>query len=261
MPYVKKARKTQKPKNPKRVYKKRIQPRKNMVKMVQSIINKNLEDKEAFRSVTDINLNSGISIASDLMQILPNINIGTGDASRVGQQLTVKRLTISGHMITNLTHNTYSDCRIGVRMMIVTPKGYAGREPAVANAPTWLGQLLKRGSTSVGFTGLVQDYYSPINTDVITCYYDKKFYVRTPYVPATVTGDFSVSASTRFFRIPLKVTRKVLKYDSAVDSGLTPTHYNPFLILGYCHLDSSAPDTTQTQINLSFISQLDYQDA
>ena len=79
-------------------------------------------------------------------------------------------------MITNLTNNTYSDVRIAVRMMIVSPKGYAGYEPAFNSAVTWLGYLLKRGGSTMGFTGLVADLYTPINHDAITTHYDKLFY-------------------------------------------------------------------------------------
>jgi len=233
--------------------------RKNFVKAVQSVINKNLEDKMAYKSVTDVAYNSGINSQSDLNSLMPNISHGTGDHGRIGDQITGKSLVISGHILSNLTYNGYSDCRIGVRMMVVSPKGYAGREPAYNSATTWLAHLLKKGNTTTGFTGLVSDFYSPINTDVITCHYDKKFYVKSPYL-ITAVGDANTSGSTKFFKIRLPCKR-VLKYDASVDSGLTPTSFNPFLILGYCHLDNATPDTLQTQINLNYICEFKYQDA
>jgi len=160
---------------------------------------------------------------------------------------------------TTINSLSASSRRIGVRMMVVSPKGYAGREPAYNAATTWLAHLLKKGNTTTGFTGLVIDFYSSINTDVITCHYDKKFYVKSPYL-ITAVGDANTSGSTKFFKIRLPCKR-VLKYDASVDSGLTPTSFNPFLILGYCHLDNATPDTLQTQINLNYICEFKYQDA
>lgn len=237
-----------------------LRKNKSLIKTIQNVINKKAEDKSAFESVIDRNFNSGINQQTDVQHLIPNINIGTGPNSRVGAQISPKSLTIMGHIHSNLTNNTYSDCRLGVRMMIVSPKGYVGYEPAYNSAVTWLAQLLRRGATTVAFTGSVLDYYSEINTDVVTCHYDRKFYIRSPYVPSTNSGDNSTVGSIRFFKIRLPVKSKTFKYDSAVNSGLSPTNYNPFLILGYCHLDNATPDTVQTQINLNFSTTLKFQD-
>lgn len=250
-------------KSSKRTYRKRkpkVAKKKPMVKLIQSVINKNLEDKAAWRAQTDINFNSAINAQADVYGIMPSIGIGTGDASRVGAQLHGKSLVITGHMISNLTNFAYSDCRIGVRLMIVSPKGYLGFTPAFNSAVTWLSYLLRRGATTVGYTGLISDLYTPINTDAITCHYDRRFYVTSPYVPGLLEGAIPVTGSTKFFRISLPCNR-IFKYDSAVDSGLLPTNYNPFVILGYSHLDGSTPDTVQTQINLSWTCKFRYQDA
>lgn len=234
---------------------------KTFKKKVQAIINKNVEDKQAYKNFSDINYNSGISSSADLNFLIPNIANGNTDSSRIGDQIHAKKLVIQGHMISNLTLSSYSDCRIGVRMMIVQPKSYIGYDAINSSASTWLAYLLKKGATTTAFTGSVSDFYAPINRDSITVYADKHFYVNAPYVPGSVTNDLSTRNSTKFFKISLKVKNKLLKYDTANNSGLTPTNYNPVLILGYCHLDNSTPDTITTQINLSFISTLDYQDA
>ena len=173
--------------------------KKPMVKLIQSVINKNLEDKYAYKSSIDINYNSAINTQGDLSSVVPAINLGTADNSRVGSQIHGKSLLIQGHMITNLTNNTYSDVRIAVRMMIVS-QGYAGYEPAFNSAVTWLGYLLKRGGSTMGFTGLVADLYTPINHDAITTHYDKLFFITTPYAPAGPSGMVMPSQTTKFLR-------------------------------------------------------------
>jgi len=235
--------------------------KKNFVKAVQSVINKNLEDKMAYKSVVDVNYNSGINSQTDLNSIVPNISNGTNDHARVGDQVHCKSLVVQGHILSNLTYTNYASCRIGVRMMVVSPKGYAGYDPAYNSATTWLAYLLKKGGAVSGFSGAVSDFYAPINRDAITVHYDRKFYVKAPYVPGTSSGDLSTSGSTKFFKIKIPIRNKLLKYDPNVNSGLTPTQFNPFLILGYCHLDNSTPDTVDAQLNLSFTSIMVYQDA
>lgn len=236
-------------------------PTKAFTKSVQKVIDRNMEDKQAYKSVVNINYNSGIDSQTDLNSLVPSIAQGTSYSSRIGEQVTAKRLNIKGYILGNLTYTAYSSCRIGVRMMIVSPKSYIGYDAAYNSATTWLGTLLKKGNASSGFTGTVNDFLAPINSDAITKYYDKKFYIRAPLVPGTLTGDVSTSSSTKFFNIKLNLRKKLLKYDSSNNSGLTPTNYTPWLIIGYCHLDSSNPDTVNTQINLNFTSTLDYQDA
>lgn len=241
--------------------KRAVRTKKPLRKLIQSVINKNLEDKFAYKSSIDVNYNSGINSQADLVSVMPSINIGTADSSRVGAQLHGKSLLVQGHMITNLTNNSYSDVRLGIRMMIVSPKGYIGYEPAFNSATTWLNYLLKRGGSTLAFTGLVADLYSPINSDAITVHYDKTFFMTVPYAPAGVSGMVMPTGTTKFFKIYLPVKNKLLKYDAAINNGLTPTNYNPFLIVGYSHLDASIPDTVQTQVNVSFTSQFKYQDA
>lgn len=260
MAYFKKRKYSKKRTYKSKGYKKRIRKtKKPMVKLIQSVINKNAEDKFAWRSVTNVFYNSGINSQTDVTSIMPSISVGAGDASRVGVQIHGKQLTIQGHMINDLTTNSYSDVRICVRMMVVSPKGYTGYTPAYNAAATWLAYLLKKGATTTGFTGLVSDLYAPINTDAITCHYDKLIYLNAPYVPFSTEGAYPVTRSTKFFKISLPVNR-IFKYDSSVDSGLLPVNYAPFIILGYSHLDSSSADVTQTQVNLSWTAQFKYQD-
>lgn len=230
-------------------------------KKIQTVIDENMEDKQAYKYINDVNYNSGINATTDCNFILPNISNSTADNGRIGDQLKAKSFYIMGHIITNLTQNTYSQCRLGVRMIICQPKNYGSQGLIQTGAPTWMAHLLKKGGSVSGFTGAVNDLYSPINSDAIIKYYDKVFYMQTPYVPGTNTGALNVSRMTRFFKIKLRVKRKLLKYDQDIDSGLTPSDYNPVLLLGYAHLDNSTPDTVTTQLNLSWTSIFNYQDA
>lgn len=227
---------------------------------VQAVVSKNAETKSAFNQQYSINFNSGINSGGDALQLLPNITNGTGDNARIGDQIRGQVLRCKGFIASNLTYQSYSNCRLGVRVMVVQPKMYSDLTAITNNASTWMATLLKKGGTTTGFTGIVPDLMADINTDAITKYYDKVFYVNTPYV-ATSVGDLATYNSIKFFKFNLKLRNKLLKYDSSISSGLTPTNYNPVLLLGYVHLDGSSADTLTTQVTLSCDSYLDYEDA
>lgn len=247
-----------------RNYKKRpirrsAKPSKSFVKKVQSVISKNVESKQVFRSENTSNINASITTANDAYQVLPNMGQGVTDHGRVGDQVKAQRLTIKGHFISNLTYTGSTTCRLGVRMMIVTPKQYGNFGNVQSNAVTWLTLLLKKGATTSAFTGVIPDLYANINTDVVTKHYDKVFYINCPYLQ-TAVGDTSVYNTCKFFSKTIKLKNKLLKYDSSVDAGLTPVNYSPVLLMGYVRLDGTAPDVTN-HINLSYDAYLIYEDA
>ena len=244
-------------------------PSKGLVKAIKSVIHKQAETKQVYTQQFNTFFNSGINSAGDCLQVVANMGQGTGDNQRIGDQVRAQSLKIKGFFISRFTGSTgttyYQNCRIGVRVMIVQPKAYSGLGAITANATTWQSTLLKRGGTTVGFTGIIPDLYSDINTDAITCYYNKVFYIQNPYSNAVLGSAGNTllmpSGTTRFFGKTLKLRNKCLKYDSSIDSGLTSTNYNPVMLLGYCYLDGSSADTVTTQIAMSFDAYTYFEDS
>lgn len=244
----------------KRKVSKRV-PRKNTFeKRVQAVVNSNIENKESFHSLSG-NFNSGISTATggEILQIIPNIGTGTGDNGRIGDQIRGQKLEVAGFVSMNLTYTTAASARIAVRMMIVQPKNLGLLSAIQSNTSSWLSSLIKKGGTTTSFTGAIDDLFAPINTDSITKYYDKVFYLNLPYMN-TAVGETSTMGSTKLFKISMNLKNKSIKYDSTF-SALNPVSYNPVMLLGYVHLDGSGPDTINTQAFLSYSSRLQYQDA
>jgi len=235
-------------------------PSKAFVKKVQSIIHKDVETKSAFTSTTAIAFNSGINSSGDIQIIVPDVQNSTYDNGRIGDQIRGMKLRIKGILTSNLTYNTNSQCRLGVRVFIVQPKMYSNYDAINANAAAWQGALLKKGLSTVGFTGVINDLQLDVNRDAITVYYDKVFYINTPYLVTSV-GDATTYNSVRFINKTLNLRNKLLRYDSAFNSGKTPTNWNPVLLVGYVHLDGSGPDTISAQVSMTTDCYLDYEDA
>lgn len=243
--------------------KSKVKPTKNFVKAVKSIINKDVETKQGFHSVTAENYNSTIYVSGDCKRLVPNISQGTADNARIGDQVKAQTLSCKGAVVYNPStgqYGTYANSRIGVRMMIVQPRQYNNLDDVQSNAGTWTAYLLKKGGTTTAFNGVLSDLWAPINSDAVIKYYDKIFYLDAPY-QVTAVGSTLMGKSTKLFNINLKLRNKTLKYDSSVSSGIQPTNYAPVLLLGYVHMDGSAADSITTALQLSYDSVLNYEDA
>lgn len=248
---------------------KRIIPSKLLREMIKKELRKNVETKEAFLTSGNVltSFNSGINTTADMLQIVPNITQSTSDNGRIGDQARAQSFNIKGYirLIPNATFNGTNLPQVVARLFIVSLKSKPNYTEATSTA-TPLGGLLKKGGTTSGFGGNLQDIYAPVNTDLWTVHADKRFYLNQPYLvqPGGV-GPASVPVDTKncvkFFNINLRCKNKLLKYDSNVSSALLPTNYGPMLLLGYAFLDGSSPDVINTSLGLQYDTIFRYEDA
>lgn len=240
----------------------------NFKKNVLKVIHDQAENKQAYytnASSSLVKYNSGIDSIGDMTQILPAVNKGSSDNERNGELIRAQRFQVSGYLKFDYSTVAASpNCSVAVRMMVISMKTRQSLDSATATAAP-LNNLLLKGGTSTAFTGILSDLTAPINTNLFTCHYNKVIYLKQDMVFQTgtptnswVTAD--VSKLIKFFKINLKVKNKQLKYDDGTNSGLYPTNYYPFLVLGYSYLDGSAPDVVTTKLGLEFTSQLTFED-
>jgi len=239
------------------------QPSKAFAKKVRAVLHKNVESKQAFASLPATAFNSGITAVGDIQNLLPTIAQGTADNARIGDQLRGQRLSIKGAVVYSPSlgsYGTYANSRLAVRVMIIQPKQYGDYSAIYNNFSSWSAILLKKGGTTTNFSGTLSDLWAPINTDAITKYYDKIMYLNGPY-ERTAVGGYQMLGSTKFFNINLKMRNKLLKFDASVSGGLSPTNYAPVMLIGYVHMDGSAPDGASTAIVAQYDSIFTYEDA
>lgn len=239
-------------------------------KKVLSVIHKQNESKQAFLSIAPVFFNSAISGLADVGRIMPAIVNGSADHNRIGDQIRAQKLTFDclvqfPPIVGTTLHNNPGAARIGVRVMIVTPKSYPNWNAASTAPSDWTQWLLKKGGTTSGFDGNVADLYAPINSDAITKHYDKVFYMNQPYVlhnGSTTDVAISTAGVTRHIKKVFRFKNTLLKYDANVDSGLTPTNKGMFFVLGYAYTDgSTSPDIITTRVKAQYSAILDFEDA
>lgn len=244
--------------------------RSNLVRTVKKIVHSLTEDKQAYTTSGDslIKFNSGIDSAGDMIQILPYVAASVNGNGRIGEQIRAKSLNVKGYLkldINEVTDSTKLPSVIA-RMMVVTMKTRPCFYDATGS-PATLATLLKKGGTTVGFTGKLSDIYAPINRDAFTVHYDKRFYLNQSYLnvtgasPPTTTVAQDIKNTIKFFKFNVKCKNKLLKYDEDVGSDLLPTNFGPFLVLGYAYADGSSADTIPTPLGLQFDSVFNFEDA
>jgi len=237
------------------------------VKVIQRVI----EDKQAYSASNATFFNSGIDSAADMLRIIPNITKGVNDNQRVGDQLSAKSLHLKGFLRflpqpSSGSVNIPKWGHVAIRMMILSMKTAPNYDAAILNSGL-LNNLLRKGGTTVAFTGAISDLYADINTEVFTKHYNKVFFVNQSYVmQPTGAGNQSavaldVSKLVKFFNIKLNCKNKIWKYDDGTSSGVLPSNYGPFLCAGYSYMDGSSPDVLSTNLQISWDTIFNYEDA
>lgn len=230
-------------------------------KQVLSVIHKQAEDKMVSFNHPLTAYNSSITLNTDMSRIIGPINPGTATDQRVGEEIRLKSVNIKGHLIMSSTSYTSANTRLGVRVMILSSKRYPHLGDAIANYLTTLPVIVKNGTDENPFDGSIQSLYSEVNTQQFTKHYDKVFYMTQPL--RTVTTAIGITEtpisqfSTRFFNINLKCKNRKITFKDGANYGYG---FEPFMVLGYVHLDGSVADTVETQVSAAYTATCKYED-
>lgn len=261
-PFKKQARKAKKAYRPRKI---KSAPANSMVKAIEKVatrvFHKNVETKQSFTSIASTGYGGSITGgAGSVTYVLPNVAVGTLENERCGDQIRAQSLKVEGWLTQSLSATYINASRIVCRVFIVQPKLYTDRNEIVSNAPSWTASLLKRGATETAFTGAIQDLTAPVNTDLITCYYDKLFSVSVPAL-VTATGAVETAYSTKYFVKTFNLKNKLLKYTSTYAGGISPTNWCPVILMGYCFVNGSTATPETASVSMSMTSLLRYEDA
>lgn len=244
------------PRKLRRVVKK---PRGAFKKKVLQVIQERCEDKQAFHSMNTVYFNGAVNSDSEFYTLLPGVAQGSDTHNRIGDQIRGKYLEVKGHVQFLLATDTDANCRIAVRLMVVsnktTPSYYA------SNATVGYSKLLSANGSNQQYAGDILSSYLPINREAFTVHYDRIHYMSISQLYHAAATDIEVARDTRYttkfftVRIPCK---KLMHF---ADGAAYPSNFNPQICLGYAHVDGSAADTAETQVTLTWVSKFVYEDA
>jgi len=235
---------------------------------VNRVIRRNEETKFSSNQYGLTSFNSGINSVSDLITILPQVVVGTGQNNRIGNKIRPVRLEITGYVMyycPDTTAASSQDARmIGGRLFCFQDKTSKAYSNSISNY-----QLLNLGGSSNNFTGTALNWVSPHNNAQFKFFADRKLIFMKPFGYTNNTTPSSTNAITGMDKSlfqPFKIvlTQKdlpaVFQYDQTDDLAY-PVNFSPYIALGYCDLTNVSPDTVQSKLAMEFNATLYYKDA
>ena len=244
---------------------------KNLKKEMKSLIHKTTETK--YSAVTSdpldglVKYNSGITVGTDLLQLIPSIAMGTDKHQRVGMQIMAQKLRVKGFI--KLDTSVLADASVtkmptvAVRVLCISTKRNSQFSSVIGNGAGILGELLRKGGTLTSFQGRLTDLFADINTDQFTVHFDKVYYLSQNYITGLGNISNDTKDTVKFFDFNVPCANKVLKYGeaSSSDNGLQNITFNPCLTMGYTYLDGTGADVVATRVGLNYYSTFAYEDA
>jgi len=216
----------------KKSYKKTKRASKSLKKIVNRAISLRAENKH-HQSTSVVRAIDGNIDNNDVLSLIPGIVQGTTDSTRVGNRITVKRLTMK--MIINVFNNgastppTYFDIYIFKQKL---RNFYAG-------APTGADMLafLQSNSSSVNYQGNILDGVRPVNEDLFTLCIKKRIMLFNPFSGGSTVAIGTPVAPSRTIKFDLtKHIKKTLIFD---DNTGSCTNANLWIAVGSTQSDGS----------------------
>jgi len=238
---------------------------KSLVAKVQRMVNGTLEKKFVSTAQQSVNLNSSISSLSDQRALIPQVTSGTGSWQRLDQRITPLRLTTTWHFAFSDTIN---------RSMNILVTLYCYHKKNIGYVPDMIAdqglngiQLLQSGNTGVvqPYNGYITEGDLPFNKDSYNLIKKYQFQltnnVGLPNGDTVAGNAANVSLAASHKKITLTVkTPKQLRYKPSTGI-LYPDGFAPFWAVGYAHVGGAAPDSVNTDLNVSWNTMMTYTDA
>lgn len=222
---------------------------------VKRIVGKQTENKVAtfYSNVTAFN--QQVNSSGDCLRLIPQISNGTGQGTRIGNEIKAKRLHIRGVLTMTLGQTASANLRFGVRMMIFRCKRFSDWQQTQTDFASSYTRLLE-GSVN-GLNGDLSNWNAPPNRDYFSIVKDKR-YVFTMGQGATTNEVFN---AVKHYSFTIPYSKKTLKYDENY-STTDPVNYAYVMVLGYTKLDGSLPDlAATTYLTNQYVTTLTYEDA
>lgn len=232
---------------------------------VKRIVSGTLEKKFVSFAANSTNFNSGISVIGDLKALVPQIGAGTGSWQRLDQRITPIRLTTTWHFA--FADNINRSMNILVTLYCFHKKNIKYVPDMLLDVTNNGIQLLASGNSGIvqPFNGYVTEGDLPFNRDSYTLIKKYQFQlcnnVGYPNGDTTAGNAPNVSNVASHKKISLTVkTPKQLCYKPTT-GVVYPDGFAPFWAVGYAHVGGAAPDAINTDLNVSWNTQMTYTDA
>lgn len=219
--------------------------KKNISRVVKRVLDSQVERKIYVINSVNNSISTIVGGTPTNINLMPQISHGTGQESRIGQQVKITNAHISG-FVNLLPYNSVTNTLstpVWIKMWVISSKltSVAG----FGNTTAGTG-LFEAGADTVGLQGNMLDMVLPINKDAFTVYASKRINLGATYASSTGqvgTGGYydNSKMSVPFFFSYGKHFKQQLKYndDTAAQNGNYPYNKNCYLIFQAVYADGS----------------------
>lgn len=237
---------------------------KSMALAIDKRIHIKAENKQWERVATNQALNGAISGLSSVdptcLNLVPYLTQGTGQSSRIGNQVRIVKNTFKG--IINLLPvggSATNQSPVHVKLWVFRPKSFTNYVGDMGNQ-NWK-QFFQVNNADTGFYGGCLDLLQNVNTELYTVYTTRTYTLSawTTTGGANQYASFTNPYSVKF-TIDLTKYLKVCKYDD--DSSNRPTNANLLIAFQTCYADGTLNGTASNNniAELHYVNEIEYED-
>lgn len=255
-----------KPSN-KRAYRPRVSKKGKVSKPIKSYVQRAISRRQESKETTTFGLNQSIltqaTVTPTAISLLPTPSQGSGDSDRIGSEIEVKKLVVTGfvNMLPyDATNNPTAPAPLLVKMWVVSAKNINTNTFSNTLASS---SFFQTSNSSTGFQATIRDQLLPVNPDLFTVHRVKTFKIGF----GSLSGaNLSTVVSTSFDNSPMvkQFTFDCSKYVSKLrfDENQTwPTNKNMFLVTTVTRADGTATSATLAPAEYHWRVQCIYKDA
>jgi len=234
---------------------------------IKNYVKRAISRKQENKETLSFGLNQAILTVANstptAISLLPVPVQGTGESDRLGNEITVKKLMVTGFVnlqAYNATTNPTAPAPLWVKMWIVSAKNINTNTFSNTLAST---SFFQTNNNSAGFQSTIRDMLLPVNPDLFTVHRYKMFKIGagsgSDYAPSTGTSaTFDNSPMSHQFSFDCSKLVSKLKYD---EGQTWPTNKNLFLVTTTCRADGQTASATLANSEYHWKVQCIYEDA
>jgi len=236
---------------------------KNVKSYVKRLISLKQENKETTSFGLNVALLTVANTTPTAINLLPTPVQGTGDSDRIGNEITVKKLVVSGFVnmqAYDATNNPTAPAPLWVKMWVVSAKNINTNTFSNTLAAS---SFFQTSNSSVGFQATIRDMILTVNPDLFTVHRTKMFKIGvgsySDKSPATGTSAyFDNSPMSHPYSFDCSKFVSKLKYD---EGQTWPTNKNLFLVTTACRADGTVTSSTLAAAEYHFKIHTVFEDA
>lgn len=234
-------------------YRRKYNSKRTAKRIARAVVNRIAETKMVTHTISSTLFNSGISVAGDILKVIPTVSQGTASYERTGNKVVPKRVIMTG-VVSASPNNEAIVPPLEVTMFVLRCKYKQTFTDVGVNDLNFL----QDASSSVQYDGSLARTMLPIDHARFEVVKRKRIKLQAPSSqwaqvnPANTSAVISPAPGVPYaarYRCVFK-PKMALKYNEDDPLGTNPNNVAYFCCFGYSYLQGFAADTLTTRLQV-----------